>query len=83
MDIGALRRERRPRHSSADRLRQIIRRRSTQRLVNIRQVLAVELVEVAIVRGVVFRPVPPVLVAALRDQDFFQRQLSLFLGRIR
>ncbi len=83
MDIGALRRERRPRHSPSDRLRQIIRRGPAQRLVNVRQVFAVEFVEVAIVRRVVLRSVPPVPVAALADQYLFKRQLALFLGCVR
>ena len=41
---------------------------------------SVKLVEVAVIRGVMFRPVPPVPVTALGDQNFFVCQLALFLG---
>src|SRR5580658_10792482 len=83
MYISALRRERRPSHSPDDRLGQIIRRRPAQRLVNIRQVFAVEFVKITVVRRVVFRAIPPVPIAPLGDQYLFKRQLALFLGYVR
>ncbi len=45
--------------------------------------LAVELIEIAIVGRVMFRPVPPVPIAALGNQDLLKRQLALLLARTR
>src|ERR1700756_1805854 len=42
--------------------------------------LAIQLVEFAIVGGVVFRAVPPVPVTALGDENFFPSQLLLLRG---
>ena len=63
-----------------DRLRQIVGRACTQRLIDVRKMLAVELVEFAVVGRMVLRAVPPVPVAAFGDQDFFKGQFALLLG---
>src|SRR5215469_9678715 len=42
--------------------------------------LAVELVEVAVIRRVMLRPIPPIPVTALGDQDLVKRQLALRLS---
>src|ERR1700728_1132731 len=80
MNVCGLRRESRPHFTARDRLREIIRRSRTQRLTHARKMFAVELIKVAIVGGVVLRPIPPVPVAALRNQDFFEGELALRLG---
>ena len=81
MDVSPLRRECRPAAAAGNRLRQVIRRNAPQCLVNIGEMLAVKFVKVAIIRRMMFRPVPPVPVAALGNQDFFKRQCALFFGR--
>ena len=58
---------------TGNRLRQIIGRRSPQRLIDIRQVLAIKLVEIAVICGMVLRAVPPVPIAALGNQELFVR----------
>src|SRR5215469_18374552 len=63
-NVGSLRDERRPRDHARDRLRQVIWRRRSQSLVDVREMLAVELVEIAVVGGMMFGTVPPVPVAA-------------------
>jgi hypothetical protein len=41
--------------------------------------LAIELVEVAVVAGVVLGAVPPIPIAALGNQQFFERHFALLL----
>src|SRR5258708_21518741 len=41
---------------------------------------AVEFIKIAVIGRVMLGTVPPVPIAALRDQDFFERQLSLGLA---
>ena len=77
MDIRCLRNEGGPCSSSDDGLSQILGRCCAQCLVHIRKVLAIEFVKIAIVGGVVLRPIPPVPIAALRNQDFLKSQLAL------
>ena len=83
MNVRRLRRKRRPDLRSGDRQRQVIRRSLSQRLVNIRQMFAIKLVKVAVVRRMVLRTVPPVPVTALRDQNLLEGQLALRLVRTR
>src|SRR5512142_460435 len=79
-DIGRLGRHGRASGGRGDRLRQIIGRFGPERVVNVREVRAVERVEVPIAGGVVLGTVPPVPVAALGDEQFFIRQLALRFG---
>ena len=50
-----------------------------ERVIHVRQVAAIQRVEVLVVGRMMLRAVPPVPVAALGDQQFFPRQLSLRL----
>ena len=54
-------------------------RRQIQEAVDVRQMAAIELVELDAVGGIVLRAVPPAPVAAFGDQQFFERQLPLLL----
>ncbi len=77
MNVCRLWRKRRTTSAARNRLRQIIGRCATQRLICIRKMLAVELVEIAVVGRMMLGAVPPIPVAALRDQNFLPRQLAL------
>ena len=58
----------------------VIGRRRAEGVIDVRKMVAVELIEIAVVGGVMFRAVPPVPVAAFGDQDFVKGQLALRLG---
>ena len=65
-------------HNSADdRGVQLFRRNSFEGVVHVGEMPAIEFVEVAIVGRVMLRPVPPVPVAALGDEQLFPRQFAL------
>jgi len=81
MNVGRLVSKRRTPSAACNRLRQIIRRLSAQRLVSVREVLAVEFVEIAVVGRMMLRTIPPVPVAALGDQDLLPCQGALRVRR--
>ena len=81
MNVRRLRHERRPYLRPGNRLCQKIRWRCAQRLVHILKMLAVKLVEIAVVRRMMFRPVPPIPITAFRNQEFIERESALRLGR--
>jgi hypothetical protein len=43
--------------------------------------LAIKFVELAVIPGMVLRSIPPVPIAALGDEQFFERKLALRLRR--
>lgn len=49
-------------------------------MVNVRQVLAVKLIKIAVVRRMMLRPVPPVPIAAFRNEDLVKGELPLLFG---
>ncbi len=83
MDIRHLLGELDPGGSPSDRTRKIVRRVLPQCQVYVRQVFTVQLIEVAVVGGMVLRSIPPIPVAALRDKQFFVGQPALLLRRLR
>ena len=83
MNVRHLWSKRRPSHPTQNGLGQVIRRARTQRLIDIRQMLAIKLVKLPIVGRVMLRPVPPVPIAAFRNQDLFKSQLALRFTRLR
>ena len=83
MDIRRLGHECGTHLNPGDRLREIVRRRCSQRLINVGQMLSIELVKIAIVGRVVFGAIPPVPVAALGDQNLVKSQLALCFGGTR
>src|SRR5437588_8346084 len=77
MYVRGLRCETRLSKAAGYRLRQILWRRTSQSQVNIGKVLAIKRIEFWIVIRVMLRPVPPVPVAAFRDQQLFKGKLLL------
>ena len=80
MNVMGLRTERRLHRRANNRLGEIIRRGRAQRLIDVREMLAIEFVELAVVRGVMLRTVPPVPIATLGDEQFFKGELALLFG---
>src|SRR5437660_12571973 len=85
MNKGGLGHEGRTSSSADDGLSEIVRWSSSECLVNIGEMLAIEFVEIPVVSRMVFGAVPPIPIATLRNQDFLKRQFPLLLtsaGRI-
>src|SRR5262249_29935386 len=79
MDICQLRRKRRSASNTIDWLRKIVGRNGPQCLINVGQMLAVKLVEVAIVGRMMLGTIPPVPITAFPNQKLFECKLALFL----
>src|SRR5262249_30306166 len=62
--------------------RQQFRRISAQRVINIGKMLAIQLIKLPVVGGMVLGPVPPVPIAALRNEQFFKGKLLLLSRHI-
>ena len=82
MDICGLRSELRFGMRACNGLRQHVRRRTAQRKIDIGKMLAIELIQFAIVRGMVLRAIPPIPVTTFRDQQFFISQGGLLCGNL-
>ena len=80
MDVSGLGNEHGAHSAGEDGLSEFLRGRCPERLVDVGEMLAVELVEVAVVGGVMFGTVPPVPVAALGDQQLFVSQVAVLVG---
>src|SRR5208283_6199441 len=80
MNVGGLRSEGRTHFAGSNGLCQVIRGRGSECLVDVRKMLAIEFVKVAVVGRVMLGAVPPVPVAALGNHDFFEGQLALRLA---
>src|SRR5262249_39089051 len=64
---------------TGDRLREMIRRSGAQRLIDVREMLAIELVKVTVVGRMVLRTIPPVPVAAFGNQYLFEGESAGFI----
>src|SRR5215470_3309164 len=83
MNVMDLRSKRGFNDAADDGLGKVVRRSRPERLIHIRKMLAIELIELAIVGRVMLRAVPPVPVAAFGNEQLFERQLPLLLRTIR
>src|SRR5215472_2373851 len=81
-DVSSLRREVKLAVIADDRTGERFRRISTQRVIDIGQMLAIELIKLPVVCRVVLGPVPPVPVASFRDEQLFKGELPLPGGDI-
>ncbi len=66
-----------PRRAANNGLREIVRRSRAQRLIDVGEMLAIQLVELAVVSGMMLGPIPPIPVAALGDEKLFIGQGAL------
>src|SRR3954469_15073871 len=80
VNVGTLLGEADASAGAGDGLRQILGWREAERLIDVGEMLAIQLVEVSVVGGGMFRPIPPVPVAAFGDEQFLERQLALLLA---
>src|SRR5580692_1280613 len=83
MDVVSLRRELGPGLYTSNGLGEIIGRYRAQGLIHDGEMLTIKLAEFAVIRPMMFRAIPPIPIAAFRDEQFFEGQFALRLARPR